>query len=147
MYSLYYIGTRVEDFFGKWKFLVIYFISGISGALLSIAMHEGNVASAGASGAIFGLFGALLYFGYHYRVYLGTVLKSQLIPLIIINLLIGFMVSGINNAAHIGGLVGGVLSTIGLGVKYKSTTFEKVNGIIVMLIYIAFLVYMGFIGM
>ena len=145
MYALYVIGPQLESYLGRVKYLLEYLISGITGNLLSMAFTTG--ASVGASGAIFGLFGALLYFGYHYRVYLGTVLKSQLIPLIIINLLIGFMVSGINNAAHIGGLVGGVLSTIGLGVKYKSTTFEKVNGIIVMLIYIAFLVYMGFIGM
>ena len=103
--------------------------------------------SVGASGAIFGLFGALLYFGYHYRVYLGTVLKSQLIPLIVLNLIIGFMIPNINSAAHIGGLVGGVLMTIALGVKYKSSNFEKINGVIVMLIYVAFLAYIGFIGM
>ena len=71
MYSLYYVGPRVEDFFGKWKYLLIYLGSGICGGLLSVSMHEGNIISAGASGAIFGLFGALLYFGYNYRGYIG----------------------------------------------------------------------------
>lgn len=144
MYALYVIGPQLESYLGRVKYLLVYLISGITGNLLSMAFTTG--ASVGASGAIFGLFGALLYFGYHYRVYLGTVLKSQIIPLIVLNLFIGFMVPGINNAAHIGGLIGGVLATIALGVKYKSTTFEKVNGIIVMLIYIAFLAYMGFAG-
>lgn len=145
MYALYVIGPQLESYLGRIKYLLVYLISGVTGNLLSMAFTTG--ASVGASGAIFGLFGALLYFGYHYRVYLGTVLKSQLIPLIILNLFIGFMIPSINNAAHIGGLIGGVLMTIALGVKYKSSTFEKVNGIIVMLIYIAFLVYIGFIGL
>ena len=101
--------------------------------------------SLGASGAIFGIMGALLYFGYHYRVYLGNVMKSQIIPLIVFNLLLGFTLTGIDNFAHIGGLIGGVLMTITLGVKYKSSTFEKVNGFIITCIYVAFLVYLGFI--
>ena len=75
--------------------------------------------------------GSMLYFGYHYRVYLGNVLKSQLIPLIIINLVLGMITPGVDNFAHIGGLIGGILITISLGVKYKSTTFEKLNGRIV----------------
>ena len=66
-----------------------------------------------------------MYFGYHYRIYLGTVIKSQIIPLILINLLIGFTLPGINNAAHIGGLIGGVLISMAVGVKYKSTDVEK----------------------
>lgn len=140
MYSLYIIGPQLESFFGKIKFLFIYIISGIIGNLFSVLLTDGI--SAGASGAIFGLFGALLYFGYHYRIYLGTVIKSQVIPLIILNLMIGFMGSGIDNYAHIGGLVGGILSSIAVGVKYKSSNFEKVNGWIVLGIFIGFLGYM-----
>ena len=140
MYSLYIIGPQLESFFGKIKFLFIYIISGIIGNLFSVLLTDGI--SAGASGAMFGLFGALLYFGYHYRIYLGTVIKSQVIPLIILNLMIGFMGSGIDNYAHIGGLVGGILSSIAVGVKYKSSNFEKVNGWIVLGIFIGFLGYM-----
>ena len=103
-----------------------------------------NSISAGASGAIFGLLGALLYFGYHYRVYLGTVVKSQIIPLIIINLGIGFAMSGVNNSAHIGGLIGGCLLAMTVGVKYKSTKSDQINGAVMTLIYAAFLIYMGF---
>ncbi len=145
MYCLYVIGPQLESFFGKTKFLIIYLVSAITGNLMSMLFTTG--ASVGASGAIFGLFGAMLYFGYHYRVYLGNVMKSQLIPLIILNLLLGFMVSGIDNAAHIGGLIGGTLITIALGVKYHSTTFEKINGWIMMIIFMAFMSYMAFVGM
>ena len=140
-YALYVIGSQIENFMGKTKYLIIYFVSALVGSLLSILLTKG--VSIGASGAIFGLMGSILYFGYHYRVYLGTVLKSQIIPIIIINLIIGFASSGIDNFAHIGGLIGGILTAVAVGVKYKSTKFEMVNGLIVLLIFTAFLVFMA----
>ena len=142
MYSLYIIGRQLESFIGKFKFLVVYLGSGIIGSLLSVVVHS-NL-SAGASGAIFGLLGSLLYFGYHYRLYLGSVLKTQIIPVIVVNLLIGFMVPGIDNFAHIGGLVGGYLITMALGVPGKSKRSDRINGTIVLVLLIAFLGYMLF---
>jgi len=139
-YALFVIGSQIENFMGKAKYIIIYFVSIIVASLFSILLTKG--VSIGASGAIFGLMGALLYFGYHYRVYLGTVLKSQIIPLIIFNLLIGFISNGIDNYAHIGGLIGGALATMWLGVKYKSTKTEMVNGFVVLSILIGFLVFM-----
>ena len=144
MYSLYVLGSQLESFYGKFKFLIIYLVSGIAGNLLTLPLLQSNVVSVGASGAIFGLMGSLLYFGYHYRVYLGTVIKSQIIPLIVLNLLIGFLVTSINNFAHIGGLVGGILISIVVGVKYKTSTSERINGIIMSLIYFGFLIYLAF---
>lgn len=140
-YSLYIIGSQMESFLGKAKFTIIYFFSALMGSLFSIVFNENP--SIGASGAIFGLLGSMLYFGYHYRVYLGNVLKSQIIPLILINLLWGFANTGIDNFAHIGGLVGGALMTVSVGVKYKSTSFEKMNGWIVTAILTGFMIYMG----
>ena len=142
MYSLLIIGRQLESFLGKWKFLIVYLGSGILGSLLSVVIHSSI--SAGASGAIFGLLGSLLYFGYHYRLYLGTVLKTQVIPIIIINLLIGFMVPGIDNFAHIGGLVGGYLITMADGIPGKSKKNDRINGIIVLTLLISFLCYMLF---
>lgn len=144
MYSLYVIGPQLESFFGKIKYTIIFIGSGIIGGLLSMAFLQDTIVSIGASGAIFGLLGALLYFGYHYRVYLSGVIKSQIIPIIILNLLIGFMSSGINNLAHIGGLIGGVLISMAVGVKYKSSKSDIINGIIMTLIFVAFLCYMIF---
>ena len=144
MYSLYVLGSQLESFYGKFKFLIIYLVSGIAGNLLTLPLLQSNVVSVGASGAIFGLMGSLLYFGYHYRVYLGTVIKSQIIPLIVLNLLIGFLVTSINNFAHIGGLVGGILISMVVCVKYKTSTSERINGIIMSLIYFGFLIYLAF---
>ena len=142
-YALYVIGSQVENFLGRIKFAIIYLVAGISGALFSV-IFGGNFASIGASGAIFGLMGALVYFGYHYRVYLGTVIKSQIIPLIVLNLLLGFCMPGIDNFAHIGGLIGGTLMSIALGVKDKSSWFERMNGWIITIIFLAFSIYMAF---
>jgi rhomboid protease GluP len=143
MYALYVIGRQMESFLGKTKYITVYFVSLIMGSLLSMALS--NYASVGASGAIFGLMGSMLYFGYHYRVYLGNVLKTQLIPLIFINLVYGFVATGIDNFGHIGGLIGGVLATKAVGVKYKSTKSDIINGIIMLGILLAFLIYMGLI--
>ena len=142
MYSLYIIGRQLESFLGKWKYLAVYIGSGITGSLLSVVVHSSI--SAGASGAIFGLLGSLLYFGYHYRLYLGSVLKTQVIPVIVINLLIGFMIPGIDNFCHIGGLVGGYLLTMALGVPGKKKKSDRVNGLIVYVLLISFLCYMLF---
>ena len=144
MYALWIIGSQLESFIGKSRYLLVYLFSAICASLLSITMN-GNVASVGASGAIFGLLGALLYFGYHYRVYLGGVIKSQIIPIIVINLVLGFMMPDVDNAAHIGGLIGGCLMMMGVGVQYKSSTSEKINGCIMSIIYLIFLLYMGFV--
>lgn len=142
MYSLYVIGSQVENYIGKWKFLLIYFVSAISGNMLSVVFNTGI--SAGASGAIFGLLGALLYFGLHYRLFLGNTLLTQIIPVIILNLFIGFTIPGIDNSAHIGGLVGGYLTTMALGLKGKSSKQDRINGLIVLILYLAFLIYLVF---
>ena len=143
-YALYIIGSQIESFMGKTKYIIIYLFSGIMGSLFSMTFG-GATASIGASGAIFGLMGALLYFGYYYRVYLGNVLKSQIVPLILFNLVLGFIIPGVDNFGHIGGLVGGLLITRALGVKDKTTTFEKGNGWIMALIFTIFIVYIAFV--
>ena len=143
MYTLYVIGTQIENFIGKKKYLIIYFFSMICAGLMSCAISNQTV-SVGASGAIFGLLGSLVYFGFYYRLYLGSILKNQIIPLIILNLAMGFMMSGIDNAAHIGGLIAGLFIAMGLGVQRKEKSANKVNGLIVSLIYLAFLIYLVF---
>lgn len=140
MYSLFIVGPRVEDFFGKWKYLLIYFISGISASLLSIGMN-GNIISVGASGAIFGLFGALVYFGYSYRGYIGTIIRSQIVPIVLYNLLMGFFIPGIDMWGHIGGLIGGIITAKTLG-TIENKKYNPCD-IILFIIYFTFLIYLG----
>lgn len=140
MYSLYIIGNQIETLLGKTKFLIIYFISAISASLLSGLLTESL--SIGASGAIFGLLGALVYFGYHYRLYLGNSLIYNVIPIIILNLAIGFSIPNVDNFAHIGGLLGGVFSSMMVGIEGKTDKTDRINGTIITFVFIAFLVYL-----
>lgn len=142
MYALSIIGKQVETFLEKTKFLIVYLFSGLTGSLLSCAIT--NTYSLGASGAIFGLMGSLLYFGYHYRLYLGSVLLGQIVPVIVINLVVGYLTPSIDNAAHIGGLVGGLFLSMALGVNKDDERSSKVNGIITSLILLLFLIYLVF---
>lgn len=143
MYSLFIVGSQVENFFGKWKYLIIYLVSGISGSILSLAFNSSI--SAGASGAIFGLLGALLYFGYHYRVYLSNTLLRQLIPVIVVNLGISLVVQSIDLAAHIGGLVAGVMTAMMVGLPETNKKADRINGLIMLVVYLAFIIYLAFI--
>ena len=106
--ALYYLGTMVERLYGNMRFLFIYIISGFSGVLASFIFSP-NL-SAGASGAIFGCFGALLYFGVAKPRLFWRTLGLNILVVLGINLAFGFTIPGIDNAGHIGGLVGGFVS-------------------------------------
>ncbi len=140
MYSLWIIGNQVENNLGKVRMIIIYFVSALCGGMLSCIFNDGI--SVGASGAIFGLMGALVYFGMHYRLYLHDALKNKLIPVILVNLIIGFSITGIDNYCHIGGLIGGFLASMACGVPESKNKLEKVNGIILLLIFILFMSYL-----
>ena len=143
MYALYVIGPQVESFFGKGKYLFIYLVGGLCGSVLSMTFSQTSL-SVGASGAIFALLGALLYFGNHYRTYLGSVIKSQVLPIVILNLGLGFMLSGIDNFAHVGGLLGGMLSAMIMGIPEQESKTDRINGIVILLIALTFLCYLTF---
>lgn len=108
--ALYFLGTAVEQLFGSIRFLVIYFLAGIFGSIVSFAFNDS--VSAGASGALFGCFGALLYFGLKQPNLFYRTLGRNIFFLLLFNLVLGFIVPGIDNGAHIGGLIGGFLTAV-----------------------------------
>ena len=143
-WSLNILGRQVENFFGHVKTFIIFMYSGIIGNLLSLVLMDSNTISAGASGAIFGLMGALLYFSMNQRTYMSEALKNQILPVIIVNLFAGFIIPGINIYAHIGGLIGGIIISTFLGIKYKTSKFEKINGFIAATILVIVLSYLAY---
>lgn len=143
MYALKILGFQLESYLGKFKFLLVFLISGLVGSLFSSVLS--TAVSVGASGAIFGLLGSYLYFAYHYRLVLGNTLKNDVIPIIIINFLIGFFVPGIDIWAHVGGLVGGLFTTMALGVPGKENKTSMINGTLCLFMLIGFLSYILFI--
>lgn len=139
LYALFILGTQLETFVGKTKFTIVYFLSGIIGGLLGNLLEGYGV---GASGAIFGIIGALLYFGYNYRLYLGESLVKQLLPVVAINLFISLAIPNISFFAHFGGLVGGILFAMAVGVNDKAKKSELINGWICGISLIVFLLYL-----
>ncbi|MGX1901053.1 rhomboid family intramembrane serine protease [Thermolongibacillus altinsuensis] len=107
--ALYYLGPMVEKLYGPLRFLFIYLFAGFFGSLASFLFTSS--VSAGASGAIFGCFGALLYFGIVHPPLFFRTIGVNILTVIGINLLFGLVVPGIDNAGHIGGLIGGFLAS------------------------------------
>lgn len=106
MYSLHLLGTPVENFYGRGRYATILLISQLAASCASIFLNTANVYSIGASGAIFGLFGSLAISGRA----MGVDFRS-IGTIILINFALGFMVSGIDWRAHLGGLIGGAAAT------------------------------------
>lgn len=143
MLAIYYLGMAVERIYGSTRFIVIYFIAGIIGSLTSFAFNS-HVA-AGASGALFGLFGALLYFGViHKQLFFQTMGKS-VIFILLINLGFGFLVPQIDMGAHLGGLIGGFIASVmtSLPLQKKASLGYKMIGFISCLLLVFFLVWYG----
>lgn len=111
MYSLYIIGPQVEQVFGKIKYIIIYILSGIGSSYLSYALAPRTL-SIGASGAIFGLLGAILVFLIKERGRIRKGAISNIVSVIVINLFIGLSVSNVDNYGHIGGLIVGFLVSV-----------------------------------
>ena len=112
MWCLWNLGALAESLYGPWMFSAVYLISGISGSLASIAWHPYG-ASAGASGAIFGLAGALIASYYFGEFSMPRALVAGSLRCVIAfagyNLLFGAMSGATDNGAHVGGLAGGAL--------------------------------------
>lgn len=110
MISLGFLGWQLEQEVGKIKFLLIYFISGIAGNVLSGVweLFTGDYAvSAGASGAVFGIIGALLYIAIRNHGRIGDVFGRGLVFMVVLTLYHGFTSTGVDNLAHIGGFITG----------------------------------------
>ena len=105
MYSLLVLGNPLEEAFGKNKLFIVFFVSLLTGSLASSYFASVYSYSVGASGAIFGLFGALAIVGKR----IGADIRS-IVVIIGINFVIGFAMGGVDWRAHLGGLIGGVVA-------------------------------------
>src|SRR5690606_21968649 len=111
MYALFIVGPIVEQLYGHARFLLIYILCALGGSAASYVFSDARW-SVGASGAVFGLFGMLLVADRVHKPALtrnARNLTAQIGGLIAINLVIGFVATGIDNAAHIGGLLAGAV--------------------------------------
>lgn len=134
-YALYVIGRDVELLFGTVRFALIYFLGGLSGALASFVFT--SAPSVGASGAIFAIFGAEMVYFYQHRELHGAAGRAhlqQLIFIMALNLGLGFFSTTgaanfrIDNAGHIGGLIGGVVLAWFIGPAYRVRQDPAIEG-------------------
>jgi membrane associated rhomboid family serine protease len=102
MYALYWAGSVLEQMIGRWRFLLLYMVSGLAGSAGALLLSP-NSATAGASGAIFGVLGGLLILERRGHISSG----GQVLGMIILNLVITFAIPGISIGGHLGGLAAG----------------------------------------
>jgi rhomboid protease GluP len=149
-YALWVVGTQVEKLYGSARFLAIYLLSGVGGVAGSyfgqiFLPKPYDAPSVGASGAIFGLFGVLAVFGFRYRHEMPPAIRRAMtagvLPVIVINLFIGFSIPFIDNSAHIGGLLTGAALT--LIIPYIAPGGERVSktGLLIIALCLAVIVY------
>ncbi|MGP6159005.1 MAG: rhomboid family intramembrane serine protease [Vulcanimicrobiaceae bacterium] len=119
MFALYQVGTFVEYVTGPARMLSIYLVAML-GSGLAVTFFQPGVPTVGASGAIFGLFGALVAIGLRMGAR-GRALIGQTLPIIVLNLIFGFSVPNISNAGHIGGLISGFLAGLILYIMERPT--------------------------
>lgn len=109
------VGSRLEKYIGHWKMAVVYFAAGIGGGLLSYIMMllSGNYAvSGGASGAVFGVIGGLLWVVIYHRGKLEGMTTKGILIMIVLSLYFGFTSIGVDNWCHVGGMLCGFLATL-----------------------------------
>lgn len=117
MYSLYCVGYMVEKVYGRIKYVFIYFLSGIISSYVSFLFSD--AISIGASGAIFGVLGAVLVFSFRFKNRIGKELFVNIIAVIVLNIFIGVSMTNIDNFAHIGGLISGIIISAIIGVNKR----------------------------
>ena len=122
MLFLLIFGLRGEEMFSLPEYLLVYFLGGLTGNLLSLLLLPLNIPSVGASGAIFAMFGAC-------TIYARRALRQSIIGALIYAFFLLFLSSGpgVNNLAHIGGLVTGLLVGYVLAAKRKRVTKYTIN--------------------
>ena len=139
MLSLFLVGRSVEMMFSRFSYLSIYFISGLIGSLVSLYFHKSGV-GIGASGAIFGIFGAVVGFAlvYHKEMHdeFQDFIKSVGI-ILLLNLAIGLIFPNVDMSAHIGGAITGIIGGVMIA-KYRTSTwfYILVSFVIMFLMYI-----------
>jgi membrane associated rhomboid family serine protease len=106
MWALIFVGPALERVLGRVRFLSVYLVSALAGSVLYYLIAQASAAALGASGAIFGLFGAWFVMARRLRVD-----SRQIVGLIVLNLALGFFVHGIGWQAHVGGLIAGTALT------------------------------------
>ena len=122
MLVLWFIGPALEEYFGHWRYLLVYVVSGLAGSAGAIIWSP-NALTVGASGAIFGIMGAAVVLEAR-RIW---VFGGQAMGLVVINLAISFVIPGVSRGGHIGGLIGGALCALAFSSLRRSPALATLS--------------------
>jgi len=114
LFVLHLLGRPLEDTIGWWRHLFIYMLSGLGGGLAVVFLGAQNSVTIGASGAIYGIIGALLYITFQEPHWFPPASVRSIRTLMVLNLMFTFLIPGVSIAGHLGGLAIGVLAMIAL---------------------------------
>jgi membrane associated rhomboid family serine protease len=133
MYALYVIGPPLEAALGRLRYVVLYVLAGVGGALLSVALGPIAEQAAGASGAIFGVFGAFYVVARHRNIQ-----TNGIVVTIVVNLIFTFAISNIDWRAHVGGLVtGGLVAAVYAFAPAPRRTQLQAAGVVILMVVMA----------
>ena len=146
--TLYFMGSQIETIYGHWRFFLIYLLSGVAGNLASFALNQVGVLSAGASTSLFGMFGAFVILGFHFRNNPAiTQMVRQFSLFIVLSLVFGGFDTSVDIWGHVGGVLGGLLLGNILGLPEQRGNFSIHQRIISGMIFIFLLVICLLVGL
>lgn len=137
------IGPWVIELYGSSRFWIIYTIAGLTGSIVTTL--AGTPLFVGASGAIFGLFGALIYYGRHRGGTFGSTIFRQMLIWAAIAFIFGFIGTGIDNWGHFGGFIGGIVAAILIGYqeRFRQSLYHHLLATILLLLVVVCFVFMA----
>ncbi|RIX50321.1 rhomboid family intramembrane serine protease [Paenibacillus nanensis] len=109
--ALYVFGASLERILGKWRFIALYLVSGVAGNLVSVNAHQEPYIGAGASGAIYGVYAAYVYFSIFHKTAFGVHNARTIQTIVVIGVIHSLIVPNVDLSAHIGGFFGGFIMT------------------------------------
>jgi membrane associated rhomboid family serine protease len=145
-FTLVFIGRQIEEIFGSLRFAAIYLLSGIYGNILILYLQPA-VLSAGASTALFGIFGAMAMLGYLTKNPSFQFVGKQFAVLILASLVINLFQPGVSILGHIGGALGGLLLAVPFAPKILQNKLSETQKVSFLLVYIVSAVLMIFLAL
>lgn len=120
-FALYVFAPPMEYMLGKWRYLLLYLLSGIAGNVISKLLHQNDFIGAGASGAIYGIYAAYLFLAIFRKDIFDKQTKQSIITIIVVGVIYSIIVPGVDLYAHLGGFIGGMITMalIVLSIKRK----------------------------
>jgi rhomboid protease GluP len=127
-FALYIFAPALEIMLGKWRYLVLYVVSGIAGNVISKWLHQDHFIGAGASGAIYGIYAAYLFLAVFRKDIIDNQTKQSIIAILAVGVLYSIIVPNVDLYAHLGGFIGGIICMALIVLSIKRRARRRADG-------------------